>query len=127
MAKKFTELPDEQRKALRDEVDAKTNAMSIDPWDGDCYWNHAKFDGNFGLCETCTNFQYAKTEFKVRKAWCYELDIVLSPVDPIIECTRFDERGKLSIREMYDMAWVIEPRNPIGFEGPEEDGPVSGT
>ena len=75
----------------------------------------------YGLCSRCREFEWARTEFRVRASRCRDLDIRLNASDPVTECTNYVDKTQLSLREMYRLAYYIELRNPIGFEkGGEE-------
>ena len=76
----------------------------------------------FGLCSTCSNMQFARTEFRVRRALCVEFDFALSASEPIIDCTNHEKIGSLTLQSMWNMATMIDPPGrKIGFKGEEEN------
>lgn len=84
----------------------------------------------YGVCAVCVNFQFAKTQYRMRHAKCFAMEFALSSADPITECTSYEEKGRMSLRDMADIAKIIElpkRKGPVGFEkkgrgGGEEDG-----
>ncbi len=82
---------------------------------------HAKLEtesspAHFGLCSTCNNFHGATSKFGRVFARCEDMGIKLNQTDPIIECTYYDQRGVLDLKDMKEMAVMIEvEKKTIGF------------
>jgi hypothetical protein len=82
---------------------------------------------DFGLCSSCSSFTYVRTEFDIPVAQCgsYAISaggesfgkLQLHTGRPVTDCTNFDRVGSISLREMYDMAVMIDisKRVKVGF------------
>lgn len=113
---KISDLEKKERNRLENELDTKAKLIGVED-----RWERTKFECDrlegFGLCSSCKNFEYARTEFVIRIAKCYELDIKLDESNPITECTCHSKKGELTLNMMMEMAILIgEPKNNIGFE-----------
>ncbi len=77
----------------------------------------------FGLCKTCYNFSAAATQYEIIGARCSELEIKLNASNPITECTAYNRKNELSIKDMISMATMIDVKRSVGFDmsGKEED------
>lgn len=70
----------------------------------------------FGACGTCQNLDFALgKERRVKMARCSEFTLMVSAADPVIECSRYEKVGALSLRDMAGMATLIDPKEPVGF------------
>jgi len=119
--KKLATYSKKDQKQITREVDSQVALLGID----DYYGPIGRFDtldNEFGLCKTCKEFQFAKTEFAVVRAQCRDLDIVLHSEQPIKACTNYIKIGQLTINQMLDMATLIEiNKKKIGFETQKEE------
>jgi hypothetical protein len=68
-----------------------------------------------GICSDCRNLVASHTKFGKILAKCFETYQILNSSDPIIECTRFNKMGFLSMYDMKEMATLIEIKKPLGF------------
>jgi len=78
----------------------------------------------YGICSKCENCQVIRTKLDNLQIWCrefvdrdsYQPKICPNRYDPIIECSRFYQKGSLSLQEMKRIAWIIDVgQNKIGF------------
>ena len=81
----------------------------------------------FGLCATCNNIEYASSAFRIKRVSCsslneYDVLFHLTDADPIMDCTHYDERGRLSLNEMYALATLIEidKKEAVGFQASKD-------
>lgn len=120
---KLSELEEKDKEQVNDTIEAAVAQIGGDMWDAPCLTRTA----GYGLCSKCGNFKFAATEFAVRFAYCnqqYENPMPLSTREPILECSEYDERGRLTLREMGAIATLIDGKNvkePIGFCQREEE------
>lgn len=114
--KKLSELEDSEKYKIQNEVTTSANMLGMDDWRDNKSFDGNKLDG-FGICACCQNFGYARTEFAIVVAKCFEHDIRLHSQNPIKECTNYKKKGELSLAMMFGMAVLIDkPKNKIGFE-----------
>jgi len=111
---KLSELAKDKKKSLSDEIEN----MAI-PIRGDRWETHNSISSdcpNYGLCNTCKESEMFKKQYSGWVGKCGMWDRMLSPVDPIMECNLYRERGKLSLDAMISMAYLIEPnKNKVGL------------
>lgn len=111
--KKISEFGSSDRKAIQNELDALSNQYGIDTFEAQ---ELVRKDHVFGICGLCNHFQYAATKFRIVRAVCEEMNMRLSEDQPIDECTCFNRRGSMSLRDMWDIAYIIDiPKDPVGF------------
>lgn len=76
---------------------------------------------NFGLCNKCIYFIFTQYELGDFIAYCkpgYGNTLFKRDVQQkVIKCSSFLGRGTTSIRELYDMATLIDTREKVGFRG----------
>jgi len=106
---KFNDLDKKKQIEIRYAIDSATDILGMDEWDG---LGQAKYgstlEGMVGLCATCSHLEYCESEYGNVHAKCYEYDLRLSGAQRIVECTKYDKRGQLSLNQMYGMAYLIE-------------------
>lgn len=67
-----------------------------------------------GLCGTCTNatiFTRGQVEHQETTIVCRVLDKLMKP--GIVECSSYWKEGQMTLRDMGEIAWVIDPREGI--------------
>ncbi len=70
----------------------------------------------FGLCHTCVCFRFAETEFKVVFARCSYFRSDVRDNEPIKKCSEYEEKGRMDLADMGQIAYMIEKKkNNIGF------------
>jgi len=78
---------------------------------------------NYGLCATCKHFECAITQLsKTVFAKCVAYEVRLRSNDPVEECTNYTEKGRLTLREMKEIAYLIDVEDveEIGFLNKEK-------
>jgi hypothetical protein len=88
----------------------------------------SKIPQNYGLCSSCKNFYFRRTELMDEECVCVHwvsenIRMKLQPktYDTISDCSGFYPRGQMSVAEMASIAWVIDVnKRQIGFQGVEE-------
>jgi hypothetical protein len=122
MSKKLADLDGAEKAKIDSEIDIYSIPVGI----MDRYGDHN--DNSFvtalkkyGLCGKCKHMRYASSQFRIRKAYCYNFTehghtMFLYDNDPIVECTQFDQRGVMDLYDMKQIAWLIDPpRDKIGL------------
>ena len=105
---------------IRDKVFSTGNSLGFDNYEVAI----SSFNPpDFGLCSSCKNMQFARTEFRVRIAKCYDHELILSSSEPIVDCTNYEKIGALTLSSMWNMATLIDPPGrKIGFGEDKSDG-----
>jgi hypothetical protein len=74
---------------------------------------------DFGLCNKCSYFMFTEYELGDFAAYCRPVyGYILFKRDAkqkVIKCNSFSDRGTASVRELYDMATLIDTREKVGF------------
>jgi len=69
------------------------------------------------LCSTCTSARALKTKYGKLSAFCYEFDLKLNNVDPVIECLSYIKKGSMNLNQMKEIATLIDiDTKKIGFK-----------
>jgi hypothetical protein len=88
---------------------------------GDEREHHAarKEVSSYGMCASCTSFEYVRSEHKVLHSSCWRMkDFNPSAADPVVECTAYEKIGAMSLTTMAEIATLIEvkaEKEPVGF------------
>jgi len=79
----------------------------------------------FGLCCSCNNLAANITDYGSKFAKCSETNRRLSSTDPVKHCTMYYRYGLLDLKEMKEMAILIDAKGSrkIGFLY-DEDEPI---
>jgi ssDNA-binding Zn-finger/Zn-ribbon topoisomerase 1 len=81
----------------------------------------------FGICSSCGHLNIIKTRLFDRYVWCdnYEsMPVKIRPntVDPITECSRHYPIGAMSLRDMSQIAYIIDvKKRQAGFAAEEAE------
>ena len=111
---KFINLEDDKSSEIRSHIESKSSELGIDAWETHQGGNLLK--DQIGLCATCKNLQYCKTEFNNINAVCKEFECKLSGSNKIVDCNVFSPKGMLSLNDMFDIAIIIDlPKRKSGF------------
>lgn len=74
----------------------------------------------FGMCSKCTYFAYYRTKLGTEYFGCENHDNLRPRIiksDPIVSCRSFEEKGKLTLNTMWNMATFIDVSDKkIGFD-----------
>lgn len=99
------------------EKEARENFLSREMVDDTHYKNEIpSAKTNYGICGSCTLIGLIKTAYAVKMARCNRFKIPLSDADPVKECSEHSPVGQLSLYDMGQIAWIIEPPKIIrGF------------
>ena len=111
---RYSFLKSETRELVDKEVDIGARSIGADTEYGSA---PNKFNKDkFGICYNCQHLKAAVTEYNKIYAKCYELEIYLNSLDPVIDCSEYKKRGSMTLWEMKDIATVIEVgRRKAGF------------
>ena len=75
---------------------------------------------DFGLCNKCIHFLFLEYELGDYMAYCQPLynDYMLkrTPQQKVLKCNHYHDKGMKTIRELYDMATIINTKEKVGFE-----------
>ena len=108
MAKLYSDLKEEEQDKISRVLDVEAEK--------DYHTSTKNVPREFGLCATCEEFRFARTEFRVVKAWCRTMRMLLSAKEPIKECSVYTEKGQMSLWDMKAIAIYIDPpKEKIGF------------
>lgn len=112
--KKLEDLDKESKSKIVERVNNASERIGIDSFHGPIGNNN--LEDKYGICNSCKEFQFAKSEFRIVIARCNDFDIFLHSSNPIKECTNYDKKGTLPLHLMLDIAIIIEPaKNETGF------------
>lgn len=107
--KKIVDLGKKEREDLREFLDSRSSELGLDSYvSGDSGGRRNFLEEKIGICHKCKNLMYARGEFITLIATCTRFETKLNGKDKIVECSEFSERGKLSLEQMTDMAYLIE-------------------
>jgi len=110
-------------KKKREEILNKIEAISENLGLGDRWGfdgrNPVNYSGNdYGLCNTCKNKIVIKTRYTIKTFKCDENDsIKLSTDDPVIDCSKYEKLGALTLNQMVEIAHLIDLKKEtkVGF------------
>ncbi len=108
---KFNDLNEEQRETEEDLLESKANALGLDKWESNA-GNYNLLEDAVGVCAKCKNMKYCKTEFNDVLAYCKSFEIRLSGQNRVVECNEYSPRGSMSLRDMEQMAILINSSEP---------------
>jgi len=103
--KKLSDLPKEEKEAISREIDVLASQYSTDFWDGEVPFGR-KIE--MGLCSTCKDLRYTKTQYGTVYAQCERWDKILNGIDLVVECTAFKRQGEMSLYDMKEIAVLID-------------------
>lgn len=112
MGRKFSNLADEDRKVIEEELDSKSQEMGMTSFESYGTTEVKQMKDQIGLCADCKNFNYCKSEFGTVVAFCVEFNIRLSGQNRITECNLHSPKRALTLNEMYSIAYLIDPSEP---------------
>ena len=113
--KKYSELDREEFNKIEYEIDGNAALIEV-------LKDHNHKNDNYGLCNRCKSLSVTRTEYRVIRALClsYEVPLLLKSNDPVTECSGFIDKFCMSLFDMQQIAYIIEPyKRPIGFVEPE--------
>lgn len=111
---KFLNLGEKEKENIENELESKAIRLGLKFWSNDRHGDLLK--DKIGLCSNCKDFTYCKTEFGNIYAKCSTFDIRMSGQNKITECNMFDQKGTLTLSDMYNIAIVIDiPKRTPGF------------
>ena len=123
MAEKFSNVGKEERKAIENELDSKSQALGMDSFESYSSDIQTGLKALVGMCHNCKNLKYCKTEFGNVHAECGLFEFRLSGNNRITECNQHTPKNVLSLSEMYSIAWLIDTdsnKKVKGFVPPEK-------
>lgn len=122
MAQKFSTVDKEERQAIENELESKSQSLGMDSYES--YGTDAQtgLKALVGMCANCKNLSYCKTEFGIVHAICGQFEFKFSGKNRITECNLHAPRNVLSLQEMYSIAYLIDNdtiKKVKGFVGDE--------
>lgn len=108
MGRKLSDIEDGERKAIENELEAVSSKLGMDAWESYGTNKQKILNDQIGMCSSCRNLQYCKTEFGNIWAKCSEFEIKLNGQNRITECNEHSPRNVLSLSEMYSIAYLID-------------------
>lgn len=77
---------------------------------------------SLGLCKDCEDLQAYETEYGNIFAKCGNTKMLLKASDPITHCSMYWKTGQMTLKELKEMAILINPsERKIGFINIEDD------
>ena len=79
---------------------------------------HSEIPEKFGLCASCNLFSYAASQYghEYAKCDCHEMSHWPIAAGRIEKCSRYEKLGQMSLREMCEIAYYINPdKKKTGF------------
>lgn len=113
---KIQNLESEERRKIEEEVDAQANRLGFDRWE-ETSITSTLLEDQIGICYNCKNINYCKTEFGNVIATCDVFEMRLNGSNRMVECNRHDERGSMTLSEMYALATLIDPDSGSKVKG----------
>ncbi len=111
------DLDTNDRINMTEHLDAQSDAMGLCSYENNQIGIADDAD-IYGICKGCKAFRYVRYEFHGQRAECNTFDKQLSGRQRIVECVSFDEKGKLSLEQMSDIAWILDfSTKKVGFVG----------
>lgn len=108
--KKISDLEENQQFATEDLI--QSNSLLINSHRSESVNSLNKF----GLCGGCKFFQFVESEFNIEFSRCSEFNKVILGKRPIVNCTEYEAKGSLSLRDLQSIAILIDvPKEKVGF------------
>lgn len=107
-------MADKTEEKLEKEITKGKARLGMSIWDEE--FSLPFPEETFGLCSTCHTLKAARTQYGRTRAKCYEFDVNLYGIDPVIECTAYIRRGEMTLNHMKEIATLIDLKRPMGFE-----------
>lgn len=111
---KKEKMDEDAEKKLNTEIHKGKARIGLDKWDDD--YVSPFFKESLGLCSSCKCLKAAQTRYGRTKAKCWEFEVELYGIDPVIECTCYARRGEMTLTQMQEIATLIDLKRPVGFE-----------
>ena len=108
MAKKLSDLKDDKRSSIQQELNSRSSSLGLDSWDSQAGDVQTGLKHILGMCASCKELNYCKSEFGNVYAMCYTFDIRLTGKNRITECNKYTPKNALSLNEMYNIAYLID-------------------
>jgi hypothetical protein len=113
--KKLSDLEESERNAVTETIWANVNLNS----------NHIETIvplSLFGICGKCKSFEFAESEFNIEHAKCIDFNKMLSEKKPIVNCSCYQEKGVMTLRDMETIGWILDfNTRKVGFCNGKED------
>ena len=113
--RRFSELTEEERDREKKTIRSAVAQLGTERYDDVVL---EKYEGvaKYGICKDCEHLRYAKSEFAIRAAYCYDMRFRLHDSDPIIECKSFSQEGQMDLHDMKQIAWMVDiEKRKCGF------------
>jgi len=109
LPKKITDLDRKEKDKLKDFLDNKSAELGLEMYNSSNGGERRNFlEEKIGICYKCKNLKYARGEYITLLAMCQQFETRLNGRDKIIECSEYSERGRLSLENMAEMAYLID-------------------
>lgn len=116
---KYSDIHSTERQKIYDEIESKAKELGQDIWRAS---EPVQVSSKFGLCSSCKNLEYARTEHRLLFLRCSEFETRLRENEPIVECTEYSKKFQLSLEDMWAIAILIDPpKKKAGFIDEEEE------
>ena len=112
----FIDLEEFEQEKLGDLLEAKAIQLGMDKWENRGGQRHDSAKDLMGICYNCVSMRYCRSEFGTVNSFCHTFKMVLHGQDRITECNEYNERGRMSLRDMETIATLIDA----------EDGEIKG-
>ena len=102
--KKLSDLSKKEKSKISDEIDALGSKYTAGKYSGE--FSGSKVE--MGLCSTCKELLFTKTQYGNTYAMCERWDKTLNGIDLVVRCGAFRKRGEMSLYDMKDIAVLID-------------------
>jgi hypothetical protein len=104
--KRLSDLDEKDIALERDKIETSGEALGVDSYEASGGPTVSDVD-IFGVCKDCRFFKYIRYEFHGQKAYCSRHEARLTGTQRIVECSDHDQRGKMSLNQMMDIAYDL--------------------
>ena len=122
--KKISDLVEKVKDKTQSDIWNAAHVLGTERYEdeGTAFNSSRDLKDSIGLCANCKNLNYCRTEWGNIFARCFVFDITLPYGNRMAECTKFDEKGVLSLHVMIQMAVLIDlNKTEIGLLAKNED------
>ena len=112
---KFSEMADGEKRNTRQEIEALSSRIDNgEPYDQVSSLGSSR--PGYGICNNCNHAQIYRKRYGGWVGRCSLWNVALNTIDQVEECSDMSERGRLSLSDMFSIAYLIEPnKNKIGL------------
>lgn len=113
--KKLNDYSETEQREIESQVDAFSSMVAGGAYDWEVAKAHVEAD-SYGVCNKCTNLLLTVFEYGKKYAYCDKWKKFLEENKRIKDCSSFNEKGRMSLYDMKQIAVIIDPSDKeVGF------------